>query len=191
MRSSQPRAARWRPQFEAALAKLAEVSADLDARGFRPPILVGGAAVELYTQSAINTGDFDLVTAQQPELEAVLIEHGFVRPAGPGVATRGWIHPELALGFEVVGSRLLDGLADRDMVRIITIDDHGDIAVIAIEDVIADRMGQYASGTAHEMLGQARALFRLSQRLDHDYMERRIREETAQAYGIPDLQTQT
>ena len=37
----------------------------------------------------------------------------------------------------------------------------GTFAVIAVEDLIADRMGQYASGTAPEMLEQARALFTL------------------------------
>ena len=180
--------AAWRPQFEAALVKLAEISEDLDARGIRPPVLVGGGAVELYTQGAVNTGDFDLVTVLQPEFEAVLAEHGFTRPSGPERATRGWIHRDLALGFEVVGSQLLDGLADRDLIRIIEIGDRGAIAVISIEDLIADRMGQYASGSANEMLGQAIALFALSQGLDIEYMERRIREETAHGYGVQDLE---
>lgn len=89
--------------------------------------------------------------------------HGFVRPSGAGIATRGWVHPDLALGFECV-------------------------AVIAPEDIIADRMGQYASGSAPEMLGQARALFALCEGLDLDYMKRRISEETAGAHGLQDLQ---
>lgn len=61
------------------------------------------------------------------------------------------------------------------------------IHVIAVEDMIADRMGQYASGTARDMLQQARALASLSERLDLDYMERRIRYETAGDYGIEDV----
>jgi len=61
------------------------------------------------------------------------------------------------LGFEVVGSRLLDGLASRDLIRIVEVGNEGAIAVIAVEVLIADRMGQYASGSAHEMLGQAQA----------------------------------
>jgi len=181
---------RWRPQFEAALAKLAQISSALDERGIRPPILVGGAAVELYTQGAVNTGDFDLVTSRQEEFEDTLVEHGFVRPSGPGTALRGWIHPDLMLGFEVVGSRLLDGLGNRDLVRIVDVGDHGSIAVIAIEDLIADRMGQYASGSATEMFGQALALFKLSKGLDLDYMNNRIRTETAQSYGVQDLEDQ-
>ena len=53
--------------------------------------------------------------------------------------------------------------------------------------MIADRMGQYASGTARDMLQQARTLARLSEQLDLDYMESRIRYETAGDYGIEDV----
>lgn len=62
--------------------------------------------------------------------------------------------------------------------------------MIAHEDIIADRMGQYASGSAPEMLGQARALFVLREGLDMDYMERRIREETGGDHGVQDLEDQ-
>jgi len=177
----------YRPQFEAALRLLARVSTAMDDAGFRPPILVGGGAVELYTVGAITTGDFDLSCAQQDILEATMQSLGFVRPSGPGKATRGWIHPELALGFEVVSASLLDGLADWTMVRIVEVNAAGSIAVIAPEDMIADRMGQFASGTAAEMLGQARAVFNLCEGLDLHYMNRRIREETAGDYGLQDL----
>jgi hypothetical protein len=44
----------WRPQFAAALNKLAEISSEMDQAGFSPPVLVGGAAVELYTQGAVT-----------------------------------------------------------------------------------------------------------------------------------------
>ena len=177
----------YRPEFEAALRILAQVSVAIDGKGFNPPVLVGGGAVEIYTQGAITTGDFDLVTGRQEELEQLLQQYGFVRPSGPGMAMRGWIHPGLALGFEVVSGTLLDGLADRDKVQVIAVGDAGSIAVIAPEDMIADRMGQWASGSAPEMLGQARALFALCEGLDLAYMERRIREETANEHGIQDL----
>lgn len=72
------------------------------------------------------------------------------------------------------GSRLLDGLGDYDLLQVIEIGDHGAIAVIALEDLVADRMGQFASGSAAEMLGQARSLFKLSTGPNRDYMERRV-----------------
>lgn len=181
----------YRPEFEAALRMLARISSEMDARGYRPPIVVGGAAVELYTHGAVNTGDFDLACGRQDILEAVMKEHGFIRPSGAGVATRGWIHPDLKLGFECVSDTLLDGMADRDMIQIVGFGPDGTVAVIAPEDMIADRMGQYASGTAPEMLGQARALFTLCEALDMHYMAKRISEETAGTYGLQDLQTET
>lgn len=178
----------YRPEFEAALRLLARISAAMDAAGYRPPVLVGGAAVEIYTRGAVNTGDFDLSCARQDMLEALMQQHGFVRPTGPAKATRGWVHPELRLGFEIVSDVLLDGLADREMVQVVELAPDGAIAVIAAEDIIADRMGQYASGSAPEMLGQARALFALGEGLDLSYMERRIREETGGSYGVQDLE---
>lgn len=177
----------YRPAFEAALRLFAQVSEAMVARGLSRPVLVGGAAVELYSVSAIATGDFDIATPRQAEFEAELRSHGFIRPSGAGIATRGWIHPELALGFEVVASTLLDGLADAARVRLIDVGDAGRIALIALEDIIADRMGQYASGTARDMLAQARALFQLYPDADMTYMDRRIKEESCGEYGVETL----
>jgi hypothetical protein len=178
----------YRPEFEAALRLLARISKAMDDAGNRPPVLVGGAAVEIYTRGAVTTGDFDLSCGRQDILEAEMQREGFVRPSGPGIATRGWIHPKLKLGFECVSDDLLDGLADRAMVQVVNIAPDGAIAVIAPEDIIADRMGQYASGSAPEMLSQARALFAICEGLDMHYMERRISEETSGRYGLQDLQ---
>ena len=178
----------YRPEFEAALIVFARVSETIEARGFAPPILVGGAAVELYSGSAIATGDFDVVTAREDVFEAALREHGFVRPRGAGALTRGWIHEDLKLGFEIVGTSLLDGKAERDRVRMIAVSDTAQFAVISVEDLIADRMAQYHSGSAPEMLGQAQTLFRLYPSEDISYLDLRIREETSNDYGIADLQ---
>ncbi len=59
--------------------------------------------------------------------------------------------------------------------------------IIAVEDLIADRMGQYASGSAPDMLGQAQALMRLSPGLDRAYLDTRIRQEAVGDYGAEDL----
>lgn len=178
----------YRPEFEAALRLFARASEAMKARGFAAPVLVGGAAVELYSASAIATGDFDIVTARQEEFEEELRGLGFIRPAGPGTATRGWIHPDLRLGFEIVSASLLDGMADRDRVRLFSLDPDGIAAVLSLEDMIADRVGQYASGTAPEMLEQARILFRLFPDADLAYLERRIRYESGGDHGLEILQ---
>jgi hypothetical protein len=177
----------YRPEFEAALRLFARVSEGMKAQGFLAPVLVGGAAVEIYSLSAINTGDFDIATGAQDAFEDELQRHGFIRPSGMGIATRGWIHPELKLGFEVVSSTLLDGMAERERVELLEFAPDGEIAVLAVEDIIADRMGQFASGSANEMREQARRLFILHNQADLDYMEQRIRYESGGDYGVADL----
>src|SRR5688572_11708180 len=94
----------WRPEFVAALRLLGKVSEAMEGRGLSRPVLVGGGAVEFYTGSAVMTGDIDLISPIQPELEEEMRRLGFARPAGSGKSLRGWVHPELGLGFEVVGS---------------------------------------------------------------------------------------
>lgn len=47
--------------------------------------------------------------------------------------------------------------------------------------------GQFSSGSAPEMLEQARLLFALNPALDIPYLERRIRDETAGDHGVQDL----
>ena len=178
----------YRPEFEAALRLFARVSEAMHEQGFQRPILVGGAAAEFYSQSAINTGDFDLCTPRQDALEAEMQKAGFVKPSGAGQVTKGWIHPELLLGFEVVANVPMDGGYDRKTLALIeNFTDEGAFVVISVEDLIADRMGQYASGTAQDRLQQAQTLYRLHPSLDKVYLERRIREETINDYGIEAL----
>lgn len=176
-----------RPELLRALTLLAHLSEAMHARGLPRPILVGGAAVEYFSGSAVMTGDIDVTSPVQEELERELVTLGFVKPEGVG-HTLGWLHPELRLGFEVVGSKPLDGHVDhRRLLLIKGLAPNAAFTIIPIEDLIADRIGQYASGTAPEMLQQARILFLLYPDLDLEYLELRIRHETGNAYGSADL----
>jgi hypothetical protein len=179
----------WRPEFVAALRLLARLSDAMDARGLPRPVLVGGGAVEFYSGSAVMTGDIDVTSPVQAELEEEAQRLGFVRPSGPGQSLRGLIHPALKLGFEVVGSSPMGGGLDASRLRLVApVGETARFRIIAIEDLIADRMSQYASGSAPEMLDQARALARLSPELDRAYLDRRIREETLGDYGAQALE---
>jgi hypothetical protein len=157
-------------------------------RGLPRPILVGGAAAEFYTASALTTGDFDVCTFRQPEFEEELERLGFVRPSGAGQMLKGLVHPDLKLGFEVVAETPMDGEFDRDTLALVDLAEAGSFVVISVEDLIADRLGQYASGSAPDRLGQARALFALQLELDRAYLARRIGEETAGDHGIEILE---
>lgn len=180
----------YRPSFEAALRLFARVSEAMKARGCERPILVGGAAAEFYSASAINTGDFDICTPRQEVLEDELQKLGFVRPSGPGQKTRGWIHPDLKLGFEVVTSVPMDGNVDAEHVLLARpVGSDYSFRIISVEDLIADRMGQFASGSANDRIDQARALFALHPEVDLEYLERRIRFKSMGDHGIEDIRS--
>ena len=80
-------------------------------------------------------------------------------------------------------------MAERARVERLDFTPDGEVCVISIEDIIADRMGQYASGTAAEMREQARRLFVLHDEADIDYMDQRIRYESGGDYGVADLKS--
>jgi hypothetical protein len=178
----------YRPEFEAALRLLAQVSEGMHQRGLQRPILVGGAAAEFWSLSAVTTGDFDLCAIRQDALEEEMIRAGFIRPIGAGQMLKGWVHPELKLGFEVVAEVPLDGNVDAEHIRLVEpVGDTALIRIISVEDLIADRMGQYASGTTPDRIDQARKLFALHPEADLDYLDRRISEESMGTYGLKDL----
>ncbi len=97
---------------------------------------------------------------------------------------------ELQLGFEIVDSVLLNGAADPSRVRMFSSRANDHFEIISVQDLISDRMGQYASGSAPDMLGQAQTLFVLYPDADMDYLEGRIREEPLNEYGIATLRSQ-
>ena len=71
---------------------------------------------------------------------------------------KGPVHPDLALGFEVVAEAPMDGTIDAEHIRLVQPD--GETAlfrVISVEDLIADRMGQYA--WARQPIGSSRRAF--------------------------------
>ncbi len=109
-----------RPEFKAALALLASATERLVAKGFPAPILVGGAAVELYTGGAVTSGDFDFVSPWRDEFFAELKAVGFEHPKTVGWLERSLLHPRLDLAVQVVSRPLMDGNADPDRVQIST-----------------------------------------------------------------------
>lgn len=180
-----PQAMEHRENFITALSLVAEAIEEMAGRGLSRPVLVGGAAVELWTSSEVATGDFDFITENRIVFEEVLQTKGFVKPSGPGSLMRGLHHPELLIGVEVVSGRVFDGLVPDD--RLVTISfDTGSLVVISIEDAIADRMGQYASHEASnkEMLDQAITMLRIAAEIDREYLDKRIKVESSNSYDL-------
>jgi hypothetical protein len=101
----------FRPEFIQALTLLARASDDVVAQGYTRPVLVGGAAVEFHTGSAVTSGDFDFVSPSQTAFEEALISYGFRREDRRHHLLRGLYHPDFGLGVEVVSGSLFDGAA--------------------------------------------------------------------------------
>jgi hypothetical protein len=67
------------------------------------PILVGYAAVELYTRGAYTSGDLDPVGTLSPAARKALVDAGFRRQG------RHWVHEEGQVFLEFPSSTLLEG----------------------------------------------------------------------------------
>jgi len=97
-----------------------------------PPVLVGGAAVELYTGGAYTTGDLDLVGTVPAAVARALRQAGF-RKQG-----RHWIHDAGEIFLEFPSSSLHEGeegIAFRAGPH--------EVLILAAEDLIAERLAAW------------------------------------------------
>lgn len=166
--------------YIAVLEKMADVfSAYEDAVGY-PPVLVGGAAVAVQTFGAFMSGDFDLYAPNDEVLHQCLLEAGFVPDERIGRLLGGYYLPgHEEFGVEAISGQLFEGRADQDRLIRISITAGSSIVIPSFEDMIADRLGQHAVTTKSDpsRLEQARAIFKLAENLDMNYLKRRIAEE--------------
>ncbi len=148
-------------RLERRLAFVALLASANTARGWLPPIVVGGHAVEFYTAGGYATVDIDLVSAHEP-LEQVLPEWGFVARG------RHWLHEGLGLVVEAPGSHLDPGQRE----RVTRVEIAGGIAhILGVEDVIVDRLAACVHWRSEEDCRWARVLLGLfADRLDRDYL---------------------
>ena len=167
------------PDFVAALRLLGAAVEEVVRLGHPAPVLVGGAAVELWTNGAYVSGDFDLVAGDPAPLEASLLARGFRREDRQGRILRGLYHPDFDIGIEFVSGTLFDGRSDRSRIVLVEIGEAAVIRVIPPEDVVADRLGQYSSNPTaeHRQLELARMVFRLAPDCDLAYLLERARQE--------------
>lgn len=169
----------FRAEYTAALALVATAFDAYTRDGLPRPVLVGGAAVEYYTGGGVVSGDIDIVEADQARLEGELVRVGFVREHRPGHVLRGLYHPKLQIGVEIVSGALFDGRTDRSRLGLVPIGEGG-VPLPPVEDMIADRLGQYEASLRRdgEMLEQARLMFALADEIDDDYLRRRVAQES-------------
>lgn len=107
----------------------------LKGQGIKP-ILVGGGALEFYTQGSYTTLDVNMVVAGREHAKKVLEEMGFHRMRGQ----RSWYNEELELSVEIP-----DDVLAGSMDRVVSVDMGGGLTayVIGVEDLIIDRLNAY------------------------------------------------
>jgi hypothetical protein len=182
----------YRPEFVAALELLGRVCQRMVTTNPDTilPILVGGAVVEFDTAGQLHSGDFDFAGGSMIEFGTALEQEGFIQDKRHGRLHRpaGWYHPNQLIGVELVSGSLFDGRTDRSRLRVVSVNG-GAITLAPTEDLIADRMGQWAANpTDRSMLEQAILLLRLAETLDQSYLDVRIRQETTEDFGLADLE---
>jgi hypothetical protein len=128
------------------------------------PVLVGGAAVELYTTGAYTTGDVDLVGHVTAGAARALSAAGFTRRG------RHWIHEAAQVFIEFPGSAL-DPEEESDWYEVAGQRIH----IISVEDLLVDRLGAWEHWKSSVDGVNAFLLWRGQQdRIDRERLERRI-----------------
>ena len=179
----------YRKEFLDGLTLLARAFDIAEAKGALRPVIVGGSAVEYYTGSELTSGDFDLVAPDDALVAEALLEVGFHREDRAGFLLRGFYHRDLLLSVEFVSGALFDGQTDRDRLQVLVLDEKtgGKVVFPPLEDMIADRLGQYASDRSGrgDMLEQAKLLVSFAETaLDMDYLKIRVYQEGAETSDI-------
>lgn len=116
------------------------------------------------------------------------MEEGFRREDRVGRLLRGYYHPRLPqFGFELVSGALFDGKSERHRCLPVRMRDGAEVIFPAVEDMIADRLGQFAANEADPtMLHQARLLFQLALSIDETYLSRCVAEEGGDLSALED-----
>ena len=135
-------------------------------------VVVGGTAAEYYSGAALATFDVDVIYANGKHIDSVLSGEGFSKQG------RYWMNDELDVTLEAP-DHTLDGDEDR-VISVQASEDAsaGVVHMIGLEDLIVDRLEQFAFAGARECLEQASFLMRsdYSADIDKAYLSKRIDE---------------
>lgn len=146
------------------LIALGALTARLASEGIEP-ILVGGCALELYTDGGYGTADVDLALPSGPEVDAAFADLGFEKVG------RFWVRPELELYFEAPAPAGLPGeTAPRTELDV----DGLRVVVLGVEDLLVDRLRAWVHWKSDEDGRWATRLAALySDELDWAYLRAR------------------
>jgi len=159
---------------------LALLNRELERRGERPVLLVGGFAVEIYTAGAYASEDID-IKGPKKAVEALLSEAGFTSFSN---STYG--DESLSIYVQWLGEGLEAPFENRDRIFDVSLGSPDlRVRIISFEDLIIDRLIQAEHWKNVDGFLWARAIARAAkeagQLLDWTYLEARATEEQAEA----------
>lgn len=134
-------------ETERKLAVAAVVNQAVRPLGFRA-VVIGGLAVEFWTRGEYTTADIDLYLPWTPGVDTALAAVGFVKHG------RHWTLPEHDVFVEAPASVPAAGEEVRE---VIVAADYVAL-VLALEDVILDRLHQFVAGGYRDVASQSIAL---------------------------------
>ena len=159
-----------RSEVEKLLIFGAWLSKKVREKGAKPPIVVGGSAVEIYSFGHYTSGDVDLVGTREA-VKDVLLSSGYFREEG-----RLFVSDELELFVEVPDD---SPAGSYEKVRVIKVPEiEGEVYVIGIEDLIVDRLCACVFRKSRDDCAWAEYLIRkYRNEIDLSYLRERAEEE--------------
>lgn len=152
---------------------IALLSKEIIGRGGMPPIVVGGEAVEIYTQGSYTTGDID-IKSPKSLTEEILKEWHFTK------TERCWVNKKLDIFIDWLGESLDEGEEAEKRVNTIEIAEGLEIKVISIEDLVIDRLTAAKWWKDTDSLMWAKVLLKVKEELgkvDLDYLQKKAKEQ--------------
>jgi hypothetical protein len=114
-------------------------------------MVVGGSAIEIYTDGGYVSGDIDLLVADRGKVEPLLKAWGFKHEG------KLWTHDRLGLFVDLLGS---ENSGSNRLTRVVQTK-YGKVRLGAIEDLLLKRLREVRYWSIREALAQAALLARL------------------------------
>ncbi|MCX9085229.1 MAG: hypothetical protein OIN87_10590 [Candidatus Methanoperedens sp.] len=133
------------------------------------PVVVGGSAVDFYTNGVFQSNDIDIIGSRKIIGETLENIFGFKRSG------RHWIDEQIGIFVEVPGDHLA---GSKDKITTMTVEGEK-VYIIGIEDLIIDRMAACQEWKSETDCRQAQYLLRYYRdRIDFEYLTEKAKHES-------------
>ena len=168
-------------QTQRVIAFLDVLSRFLHDEGYGIPIVVGGAAVEIYTHGTYMSQDIDIKSDMDATLR-ILGDMGFIRQGRSLMYSE-----EFDLLVDWQGASLEEGMEARERTLLVTSSDGIPMfRLISIVDIVIDRLEAYKFGRDADSLNWAKVLLTLAERNGLQLDELLLRER-AESTDVTDV----